>query len=211
MASLDENETIARNSKEAENKKKTRKNESSIERSARQESDALRKRITRADISDEEAVERRENVKKKFKADKEQKPLEKLGCTVPTKDFDESEMPFHIMNYRPPNLWDCRKCLHCNAFLFPSENDSFCCSNGQVKVPLPNPPPVLRKLLIDKNYLNNARGYNNRLALGSFGVKKGEGREFRPGGNAPCVKYHGKFNKHIKKCKQKVIISISFR
>ena len=97
--------------------------------------------------------------------------IEKLGISVPTEEFQEEDMPEYVMKLRiAPNIWDCKKCPHCCAYLFPSEFPSdkkfnFCCSNGTIRLTIPTPPPVLRKYLQDPEYLKHSRGYNNRLSF----------------------------------------------
>ena len=68
---------------------------------------------------------------------------------------------------------DGRKCTFCHAYLLPSEHDGFCCNNGHVKLPLPDPPALLKeKLKYDQNFNSEIRSYNNSLAMASLGFNE---------------------------------------
>ena len=86
-----------------------------------------------------------------------------------------------------------RKCRHCHAYLLPCETDNFCCSGGQVKLPLNNPPNVLKEKLVNKDNAHNdfkseIRSYNNSLAMASLGFDE----MVRMPGYNPTLKFRGK-------------------
>ena len=67
-------------------------------------------------------------------------------------------------------LKDGRKCKFCHAYLLPTEHDGFCCNNGHIKLPLSDPPALLKeKLKNDKDFKEEIRSYNNSLAMASLG------------------------------------------
>ena len=86
-----------------------------------------------------------------------------------------------------------KKCKRCHAYLFPSELDSFCCSDGKVKFPLRDPPAVLKEMLTNKDnkyrdFKDEIRSYNNSLAMASLGFDE---MVRNPGWN-PTLKFRGK-------------------
>ena len=87
-----------------------------------------------------------------------------------------------------------RKCKFCHAFLLPSEVDGFCCNKGTVKLPLNDPPSVLKdKLENDKNFKTEIRSYNNALAMASLGFDE----MVRMPGFNPTLKFGGKMYHQI--------------
>ncbi|KAL3627814.1 hypothetical protein CASFOL_028229 [Castilleja foliolosa] len=47
-----------------------------------------------------------------------------------------------------------------------------CCKNGPVRLPLPlDPPPAIRVLFEDSNFMENVRAYNNMFSMTSFGAR----------------------------------------
>ncbi|XP_022854652.1 uncharacterized protein LOC111375962 [Olea europaea var. sylvestris] len=67
-------------------------------------------------------------------------------------------------------------CEHCGARKFYRETKWFCCSDGKVKVYVPDSPTELYDLFTSKEpecmeFKKIARGYNNHFAFTSFGVK----------------------------------------
>ena len=86
-----------------------------------------------------------------------------------------------------------KKCKHCHAYLLPSETDNFCCSGGQVKLPVSDPPNVLKEKLLNKDNAHHAfksdiRSYNNSLAMASLGFDE----MVRMPGYNPTLKFRGK-------------------
>ena len=71
-------------------------------------------------------------------------------------DYEEADLitkyPGKVVKFTMDNIWKSKKCEHCSAYLFKHEPNGFCCSGGKVKIPLPNPPDVLKDLL--KNNIN---------------------------------------------------------
>ena len=68
-------------------------------------------------------------------------------------------------------------CLHCNAQKWKKEPPTLCCSNGKVKLPLIEEPPLIFKRLIEENtaiskhfrsYINR---YNSAFQMTSFGIE----------------------------------------
>ena len=80
-----------------------------------------------------------------------------------------------------------KSCDICGALKFEGEVKSSCCSIGKVQLEPVKCPPALEELLSDKHYVENARKYNNALALASIGLK-----EILPPGYQPNFKIQGK-------------------
>ena len=79
-------------------------------------------------------------------------------------------------------------CQFCGALRFPGEVPGFCCSNGRVQLDPIQCPEVLEDLLYNnRQYVANARRYNNALAMASNGLK-----EILLPGYQPNVKIQGK-------------------
>ncbi|KAL3652210.1 hypothetical protein CASFOL_001891 [Castilleja foliolosa] len=74
-------------------------------------------------------------------------------------------------------------CEHCAAFFWFAERITrgplhdrprytHCCKNGFVRLPLPlNPPPAIRILFQDSDFMENVRAYNNMFSMTSFGAR----------------------------------------
>ena len=84
-------------------------------------------------------------------------------------------------------------CDKCKAKKWKNESNSTCCIDGQVKLdPFPDPPPLLKTLCKANTpevrlFRENARSFNNALALASL---KADERKFR--GYTPSVVLEGK-------------------
>lgn len=67
-------------------------------------------------------------------------------------------------------------CKHCNARKFKRESDGLCCANGKVKLEKFHEPPMVLRMLLNKqhkdssNFLTNIRRYNNAFSFTSFGT-----------------------------------------
>ena len=85
-------------------------------------------------------------------------------------------------------------CKHCNARKWKLETSSLCCNGGKVSLShFPPPPNLIKSLLIGddveaKLFRDNARSFNNALALSSIRVNE---RKFSNGYN-PSVIFEGK-------------------
>ncbi|KAL3655042.1 hypothetical protein CASFOL_000828 [Castilleja foliolosa] len=74
-------------------------------------------------------------------------------------------------------------CEHCAVFFWFAERlvrgplharprYTHCCKNGSVRLPLPlDPPPAIRALFEDSNFMENVRAYNNMFSMTSFGAR----------------------------------------
>ena len=80
-----------------------------------------------------------------------------------------------------------KTCNICGALKFEGEVPSSCCSNGKVQLEPVKCHPVLEELLNNRHYVENARKYNNALALASIGLK-----EILPPGYQPNFKIQGR-------------------
>lgn len=93
-----------------------------------------------------------------------------------------------IVNFKMKSIWESRKCDYCSAFQFKHEPEGFCCLKGSIKLPLPDPPKILKDLLrSSNNFRINIRAYNNSLALASLGIDK----EIKNEGFSPSLKFQG--------------------
>lgn len=67
-------------------------------------------------------------------------------------------------------------CEQCNALKFPSETPGMCCANGQVKLPVLNPPPEPLRSLVSgltpesNHFLSKIQQYNSCFQMTSFGA-----------------------------------------
>ena len=90
-------------------------------------------------------------------------------------------------------------CLFCDAKKWKNETPSLCCNSGKIDLDLfPDPPPLLKKLLIEdteeaKIFKKNTRPLNNALALSSLQVKT---RQFSSN-FVPSVIFEGKVCQRI--------------
>ncbi|KAL3620579.1 hypothetical protein CASFOL_035491 [Castilleja foliolosa] len=74
-------------------------------------------------------------------------------------------------------------CEHCSAFFWFDERImrgplharpryTHCCKGGVVRLPFPlYPPPAIKKLFEDSNFMENIRAYNNMFSMTSFGAR----------------------------------------
>ena len=100
-----------------------------------------------------------------------------------------ADYPGEIVNFKMKNIWESNQCDFCSAFIFKHESEGFCCLKGKIKLPLPDPPKVLKDLLkSNNNFRTNIRSYNNSLALASLGIDK---KEIMNEGFSPSLKFQG--------------------
>ena len=68
----------------------------------------------------------------------------RIGICRNQSDVNTKDLPKSVNEY---GLKPLRRCHHCNAKLYHHESDGFCCSNGQIKVDIPEIPDRLYELL----------------------------------------------------------------
>jgi len=94
-----------------------------------------------------------------------------------------------------PPTWN-RHCMHCGAFLLSTEDDSFCCRNGNHVVPplqpLPNRMQALLQIPSQRRHLiEYSRVINNLFSFAGIGVTGGGFQHF-PAGGPPAVAITGR-------------------
>ena len=73
--------------------------------------------------------------------------------TVDELDEDDLKLnyPNAIVGFTMKSIWQSDICGICSAYLFKYETKSYCCCNGNVKLPIPNPPDELKNLIKNSN------------------------------------------------------------
>ena len=106
-----------------------------------------------------------------------------------SEDDMKRDYPDKIVNFKMITIWESNPCEDCSALLFKHEPKGFCCCNGNVKLKLPDPPYILKNLLMNnQSFKTNIRGYNNALSLASLGIDK---KEILNDGFSPSLKFQG--------------------
>ena len=91
------------------------------------------------------------------------------------KNYGKNERQGHILYENLGKITDQPLCDSCDAYRWPGESKSNCCSGGKILksvMPYQKPPDVLCNLLQDKDFIKNIKEYNNALAFASLGIDK---------------------------------------
>ena len=143
------------------------------------ENETERKRKTELRKDNEQnKIEKERERKRKAQAREAAVKNSPLWCIAVNDDqenFKEANISEEYISSYVGSLWGKEtQCVHCKAFKFKNETN-FCCSKGCVTIPiLPDPPKKMQKLFSKPSFINNARAYNNILAMASIGCKAPE-------------------------------------
>ena len=216
-----------RNEANTKNMAKRRENESDKEKKKRKEADAKNKATQRNNESSEEKKKRREANTKNMATSREnersretdeeakvrklkekQQRAVRRAKKIPSSQYDARNAQKVLIGEQiVPELKDSEDkigsmdttCIFCEARKWKNETPSLCCNSGKIDLDLfPDPPPLLKKLLLEdteeaKIFRKNTRPLNNALALSSLQVKT---RQFS-GNFVPNVIFEGKVCQRI--------------